>query len=243
MKRYLTTVMVAVAITVTASPVAAATVLHWKLGRTTGTNNAASFTTISQNVSITATARQFSVLPDTLTQLSQTSAIGLIQQTVPGIGIKGGASDPQIDTNTMSKAEGILFTASRAFSLSGMKLSYIDNNDTLEIYGVNANGSLVSLGFAGIIQTGLAGAATVNFTAANNGTVVLGLLAPTGKFSRYLFTTRASGGVVYMGGTGQGYRIDSIDGVVPEPATWAMMITGFGFVGVAARRRRGAVAA
>ncbi len=33
------------------------------------------------------------------------------------------------------------------------------------------------------------------------------------------------------------------DTVVPEPATWAMMITGFGLVGFAARRRRTAVAA
>jgi hypothetical protein len=31
-------------------------------------------------------------------------------------------------------------------------------------------------------------------------------------------------------------------GAVPEPATWAMLITGFGIVGVAARRRRGALA-
>jgi hypothetical protein len=28
------------------------------------------------------------------------------------------------------------------------------------------------------------------------------------------------------------------DAAVPEPATWAMLIAGFGFVGAAARRRR-----
>ncbi len=32
-------------------------------------------------------------------------------------------------------------------------------------------------------------------------------------------------------------------GVVPEPATWAMLITGFGFVGAMARRRRNSVLA
>jgi hypothetical protein len=32
-------------------------------------------------------------------------------------------------------------------------------------------------------------------------------------------------------------------GVIPEPATWAMLITGFGLVGFVARRRRAALAA
>ncbi|KAB7647476.1 PEPxxWA-CTERM sorting domain-containing protein [Polymorphobacter fuscus] len=32
-------------------------------------------------------------------------------------------------------------------------------------------------------------------------------------------------------------------GAVPEPASWAMLITGFGLVGIASRRRRHAVAA
>ncbi len=34
----------------------------------------------------------------------------------------------------------------------------------------------------------------------------------------------------------------SADGVVPEPATWGMMIAGFGLVGSALRRRRAAIA-
>ncbi len=33
------------------------------------------------------------------------------------------------------------------------------------------------------------------------------------------------------------------ESVIPEPATWALMIVGFGMVGVAARRRKAAVAA
>ena len=44
-----------------------------------------------------------------------------------------------------------------------------------------------------------------------------------------------------------GPLVDSVKltdiGVIPEPATWAMMIAGFGLVGFAARRRRTAVAA
>ncbi len=36
-------------------------------------------------------------------------------------------------------------------------------------------------------------------------------------------------------------RLTSANGAVPEPATWAMMLIGFGAVGVAMRRRRSAV--
>jgi hypothetical protein len=48
--------------------------------------------------------------------------------------------------------------------------------------------------------------------------------------------------------TGLAFSGIQIDGtvvdppVVPEPATWAMMIAGFGLVGVAVRRRRVVVA-
>jgi len=37
---------------------------------------------------------------------------------------------------------------------------------------------------------------------------------------------------------GFGVRLDSVGSAVPEPATWAMMIGGFGAVGAVARRRR-----
>lgn len=34
------------------------------------------------------------------------------------------------------------------------------------------------------------------------------------------------------------FEIDTVAGAVPEPATWAMMVGGFGMMGFAARRRR-----
>lgn len=43
----------------------------------------------------------------------------------------------------------------------------------------------------------------------------------------------------YPDNTG-GYTIASANGSVPEPATWAMMMTGFGLAGVTFRTRRGA---
>jgi hypothetical protein len=35
--------------------------------------------------------------------------------------------------------------------------------------------------------------------------------------------------------------VNFVGGAVPEPATWAMMIAGFGLIGVAARRQRRAI--
>lgn len=46
--------------------------------------------------------------------------------------------------------------------------------------------------------------------------------------------------------TGNAFEIDNIAataGVVPEPASWAMLITGFGLIGFAMRRRSAAIAA
>ena len=45
--------------------------------------------------------------------------------------------------------------------------------------------------------------------------------------------------------TGNSFEVDDISGTsaVPEPATWAMMITGFGLAGAAIRRRRTSFAA
>lgn len=221
-----------------AMPAAAATMLTWTFGGASGTSNVTSVATTTTGVTLTATALRFTQLPDTLTSLSQTLVAGQIQQTVPGIGIRGGASDPQLDTNTPGAREGILISGTEDFSIRGLKLSYIDNDDTLQLYGVNADDTLVALGFGGTIISGLGGQASASYSTANFGTVSLGLVGPTSYFSRYLFTTRVGGETLYLGTRGQGYRIDSITGAVPEPAAWATMILGFAVVGTAARRRR-----
>ncbi|WP_439534940.1 PEPxxWA-CTERM sorting domain-containing protein [Polymorphobacter sp.] len=223
-----------------ATPALAVTPVSFSFAGPAGTTNVASVSRTSNGVSITANALNFTVAPGSLTTLSQlTAGTRQIQQTAPGIGVNGGASAPQVDTNTPAQREAILFTASKAFQITRLKLSYIDSDDTLAIYGVNADHSLSYLGFGGQIINGLGGSAAFSHVGTNDGTTTLTLGTPTAAFDRYLFTTRVGGDVTYLGTKGQGYRIDLIAGsAVPEPESWALLVLGFGVVGLSVRRRR-----
>jgi hypothetical protein len=235
------------------APAAATTVFTVNLGGSA--SNAASFAyTAPGSVNLTAQARSFSVLPTALTTLSQIAGVLNVSRTTPGIGVDGGASAPQLDTNQASRREGILLTSDVAVSLRALKLSFIDNDDTLQVYGVNGN-QLVSLGYPGVVRAGLtgpnaglsllAGQATgpAYASGTNSGTQTLTLVDPTARFTGFFFTTREPGNLSYLGTLGQGFRIDSLTLGVPEPASWAMLIAGFGLVGAASRRRRTVVAA
>lgn len=249
MSRVLLALATALPLALPAAPAAAVT---WAFGGTGG-NFASVASTSVGGVFITAEARRFnaSIAPNGLTNLSQLTALSstntamTVNRTTPGIGITGGASTPQIDTNQPGQREAMLLTINDSVSLKKLQLSYIDRNDTLQIYGVNNDGSLTSLGFGGDIISGLGGAATFTNTSANDGTTALTFLnTQLAYYTKYVFTTRVAGDVIYGGDLGQGYAIDSITGdILPEPGSWALMITGFGLVGAMMRRQRRAVAA
>jgi hypothetical protein len=63
-----------------------------------------------------------------------------------------------------------------------------------------------------------------------------------GSFDEIRLQVRIDGGTsfnptAYEAGAFDAFQIGDGNGAVPEPATWAMMILGFGLVGAAARRR------
>lgn len=242
--------MCALAALLTALPAQAVQVITFNLGSGVPAGQTLeSRTVVNGGVTLTATARRFQAAPDSLTLLSDTLAAGKIRLTSPGIGVGGGSSGAQIDTSP-SVREAILLSSSAAFSLQDLQLSHVDNNDTLQVYGVQTNGSLVSLGFAGLIRGGVVGGLLDGAASGpafdpklNGGTQILSLASPTAFFDSYLFTTRELGAPP---GGGQGYRLDSLTiGVnpIPEPESWALLIVGFGLIGVTARRRRTAVSA
>lgn len=55
-----------------------------------------------------------------------------------------------------------------------------------------------------------------------------------------LYRTAALG--TYVGGVSSGFSFKITESAVPEPATWALMVSGFGLVGAALRRRKAATA-
>jgi hypothetical protein len=105
-------------------------------------------------------------------------------------------------------------------------------------------------------STGFSGSSTTYYQALNNGTVVsTGTLGPVssnglryqglsgGGFDEVRLQSHFSGAfnaAIYEAGA---YDSFAATGAVPEPASWALMIVGFGMVGFASRRRSAVVAA
>jgi hypothetical protein len=84
------------------------------------------------------------------------------------------------------------------------------------------------------------GPSTVGTLYDSDGTTVLGSLVATG------LVNGAGGGVAVRSFGGVSFdtiSLSSSSGAVPEPASWALMIVGFGLVGVSMRRRKAVAAA
>lgn len=112
------------------------------------------------------------------------------------------------------------------------------NGTTYEWTVASASGTINDVGPGTIISTG------TNLVGSSwNDTVVsYDLLIP--HVSDSFVASFRFGGAGFQGGTDESWGIDNFslsaitaDGGVPEPATWVMLIAGFGLVGVAARRR------
>lgn len=219
------------------SPAAAVTILF---GGPNATPNSLSGTI--DDIDYTLSAVRFTVAPTDLTSFSQFGAPLRLRVTAPGVGVDGGASAPQVDTNNPNRREAFVFQTSEKIQIGGLRLSFVDGNDTLLFFGVKPDGDLVPLINSGTIRSGLNGAATVvNQNGLNSGTSTLTFPTPWGYFDRYVLTTRVGGDVLFNGDLGQGYRLDSITvNIVPEPQTWALLIAGFGMVGLSVRRRSAA---
>ena len=122
-------------------------------------------------------------------------------------------------------------------------LSFIDLSTVSFYWGSVDDYNVVDvLGAGGVTLASINGA---DFSPANGGQEV-------GDTNKRIFITAGAGEVISglrFHATGIAYEIDDVAGtlasgdnpsILPEPASWALMIGGFGFVGIGARRQRAA---
>ena len=137
-----------------------------------------------------------------------------------------------------SAIDGKVSFLARAFSTDGTgKLQALGSEMLLHVSDTDSyhNGSVFGQAAAGRQRWGDYSAVTIDPLNSQNFWAI-------GEFARE-FNNAAGGHPGGTGGSRWGTWIAQINlpgagGAVPEPATWAMMILGFGLVGVAARRRR-----
>ncbi len=139
-----------------------------------------------------------------------------------GVGVcsTGDGQCNQVDTTGTNELLNVAFNS--GYRIISAVLADVDANDTVRLFGVSGN-NLTDLGYANpalIASTG---------TSFGNGRYRVSF-NPVAAFDRYIFANNNA--------TGDGYRVQSIETAVPEPATWALMLFGFLTVGSVLRRRR-----
>lgn len=143
----------------------------------------------------------------------------------------------QIDTDGTN--EFLRLILPERYELTSATFSRVDNNDTLKIYGVDASGLVHYLGFGGRfdgVGSGVSGhTAFTGITGVQTGgsgeDQLYNVMLNTAAYKEFWFTNQND--------SADGYRLGTITlTAVPEPATWAMLIAGFGLTGAALRGRR-----
>jgi hypothetical protein len=148
----------------------------------------------------------------------------LTNTLVPGVNVAYGAGDPNNgnDPDVVSAA----YTNNDNNSATGTTLFVVDSrNDVLATQNA-ATGVLTTIG-----STGLNLGARTSFDIANNGATFA--LSGNTLYSVNL----ATGAFTSIGNTDR--TLFALTAAVPEPATWGLMILGFGIVGSALRSRNG----
>ena len=168
--------------------------------------------------------------------------------------IVDGAGDAQSGVNQLYHTA--LLTVNSDGPTSGISGASLTPTQIAQIGGLaNVGGQLISTDAADLSNKldAVQGAIwSIEYTAAQGYTITATDPAVQGYMNGYIANAAvtASQNPVYAiyGATGQGLLpasspvLDSLSGDVPEPASWAVMLTGMGVLGGALRRRRGVAA-
>jgi len=250
MFRFATFAAAAAATLALAAPASAAVTFNFGGSNTTLATGAA-LTQTQSGITVSATGYSFASSPTTFQSLmdGQNAADVLAQLTAKqirreatGIGVcwAGEAANQCNQVDADGTNELLRITVSQGVSMLTATFDRVDNNDTLKLYGVTMDGKLQWLGYGGIFD---GPGTTMGVNSPGGGWWVSGtgddqvytVALNTGTYKEFWFGNNND--------SADGYRLDAISLTpVPEPATWALMIAGFGMAGATLRRRRTALA-
>jgi hypothetical protein len=147
-----------------------------------------------------------------------------------GYGIINSANDDSHTIDDSGRYDFLRLEFSKAVTLNNVSLAAFGDTDAWVSYGSAATDMASSTGWTSFITNGanyLGGTADRSFSPAINTAATVWLIG-------------AGRGT----GSDDSFKLSSIGvtAAVPEPASWAMMIVGFGAVGATMRRRKGKVA-
>ncbi len=220
-RKHVTSLLLATAaIAVTSAPANAATFV-FNFGSDGAVDSGATpdiYAATSGALSVTASA--YNGLSSIINQVSYLSQAD-ITRTSAGLGVSGNRSGEINDNGLLSLGEGILLTFSEEVTLTQALFSNFTSGDSVDFeFGspISSGETLDPLAVSGGAWNG-SYQGTQFFFAANS------LSANSFRLGGVTVNTPSGGGNIPPA-------------AVPEPATWAMMILGFGLVGGFMRRRR-----
>jgi hypothetical protein len=164
-------------------------------------------------------------------------------------------------TNALPLTDYVQIAELQAFDFNGVNVALAANGGTPSgnhvvppdcyncdpVYAINGNTNWSNGGFHSAYPAS-AGYFEVSFAAANLASLtIFGRPEASGRDAYNVNVFNARGTTLYSGyldarnGLSVSTTFDAA-GAVPEPASWAMLIAGFGLTGAAARRRRSMVA-
>ena len=246
----------AAAITLLATAAVPAAAATFVFTQPTGATTAASFSAVDAGVTATATGYRYSgatagstYTPEAFADYAQANGAGIlgtgpvtrvnVTRNAYGLGVltsgesSTGANNTnqgnQVDNDGINELLVVDFTPAGAYSLATATFTAIDDNDTLQLFGVSDTGAVTKLGFDGAFVNSFNGGLDTTSTGSSPN-ATYNVTFNTAGYSSFWFTPNND--------AADGFRLNSLSvAAVPEPASWAMMIAGFGLVGSSMRRR------